>query len=142
MNNFLSSLKPHSYAIMRIVVGFLFLLHGTQNLWGLPIPLEGAAANGPMAIKLIAGTIELVGGTLIIVGFQTRIAAFICSGLMAVAYWMVYGSNAFFFQKFGMLALLPLVNHGELAAIYCFVFLFIATNGSGIWSVDSARSDS
>ena len=78
------------------------------------------------ALLYPAGVIELVGGVLVLIGLQTRWAAFLCSGLMAAAYWMAHGLNDFF----------PLRNQGELAALYCFVFLFIAANGSGIWSVD------
>ena len=78
----------------------------------------------------VAGGIELVGGVLVMIGLATRQAAFLCSGLMASAYWMAHGTKALF----------PLQNGGELAALYCFVFLFLAAHGSGIWSVDAARS--
>jgi len=73
-----------------------------------------------------AAAIEIVGGVLIMIGLFTRPAAFICSGTMAVAYWMAHGMNALF----------PIANGGELAVVYCFLFLFIATRGAGIWSVD------
>ena len=76
---------------------------------------------------MAAGGIEIVGGTLIMIGLFTRYAAFICSGTMAVAYWLAHGSNSFF----------PIVNHGELAALFCFSFLYIATKGAGIWSIDN-----
>jgi len=75
----------------------------------------------------VGGGIELLGGVLVMVGFQTRWAAFLCSGMMAAAYWMAHGTNA----------LLPIMNKGELAVIYCFVFLYIAAKGPGIWSIDS-----
>jgi putative oxidoreductase len=105
-----------------MVLGFLFMWHGTQKLFDIPVdfPYE---LN---ALSQAAGVIELVGGVLVIIGCITRPVAFICSGTMAVAYWMVHGPNGFF----------PMVNGGELAALYCFGFLLIAANGSGIWSVD------
>ena len=74
-----------------------------------------------------AGIIELVGGLLVMIGLMTRPAAFICSGTMAVAYWKVHGLNAFY----------PLLNGGEIPALYCFVFLYIAARGAGIWSIDN-----
>jgi putative oxidoreductase len=126
MKPFLSSFNSQAYALMRIMAGFLFLWHGCQKLFGFPSPLP---PDVPAFIIYIAGPIELVGGILIMVGLFTRHAAFLASGLMACAYWMAHGTKAF----------LPLVNKGELAVLYCFVFLFIATQGGGIWSVDSAR---
>ena len=87
-----------------------------------------AAPEGmPAALLYVSGGIELVGGALVLVGFMTRQAAFVCSGLMAAAYWMVHGTKA----------VLPMMNEGELAYLYCFVFLFIAAHGSGIWAIDS-----
>ena len=122
--SFLGRFEEQTYALFRIMAGFLFLWHGTQKL--LDFPLE--YPYGPLnPITTAAGVIELVGGILIMVGLLTRPAAFICSGTMAVAYWMAHGLKAFF----------PLVNHGELAAFYCFAFLFIAAKGAGIWSIDS-----
>jgi len=122
----MSSLNSQVYALMRIVVGFLFLWNGVQKLFDFPSPMP---AGVPGFVIYIAGPIELVGGTLIMIGLLTRWAAFLCSGLMAAAYWMGHG----------MKALLPIQNQGELAALYCFVFLFIATQGGGIWSVDGAQ---
>ena len=84
----------------------------------------------PAFIGFVAGPIELGGGLLLLVGLYTRWAAFLCSGLMAAAYWMAHGSRH----------LLPMINEGELAALYCFVFLFIAAKGPGIWSVDASRA--
>ena len=126
MKPFLSSFTSQAYALMRIVAGFLFLWHGCQKLFGYPSPLP---PDVPAFIVYGAGPIELVGGILVMIGLFTRYAAFITSGQMAVAYWMVHGTKAF----------LPLVNKGELAVLYCFVFLFIATQGGGIWSVDNVR---
>ena len=117
--------NSHAYALMRIVVGFLFMWHGSQKLFGFPGPLPGGM---PAFVIYIAGPIELIGGAFVMIGLFTRWAAFLCSGQMAVAYWMAHGMNA----------LLPLQNRGELAVLYCFVFLFIATQGGGVWSVDAA----
>ncbi|HBG04507.1 MAG: LuxR family transcriptional regulator [Geobacteraceae bacterium GWC2_58_44] len=114
---------------MRIIAGFLFLWHGAQKLFGFPTPMP---AGVPAFIIYGAGPIELVGGILIMIGLFTRWAAFVASGQMAVAYWMVHGTRA----------LLPIQNEGELAALYCFVFLFIASQGGGIWSIDAVREQS
>ncbi|TAK07738.1 MAG: DoxX family protein [Candidatus Manganitrophaceae bacterium] len=123
---FMKKFVPQTYALMRIVVGLLFLWHGTQKLFGFPVPPQGAA---PAFVIYIAGPIETFGGLLVMIGLFTHWAAFLCSGLMAAAYWMVHGTQALF----------PLENRGELAALYCFVFLFISAYGAGIWSVDAAR---
>jgi putative oxidoreductase len=123
MPNFLRPYESQAYALLRIVAGFLFLWHGMQKILGIPSPPPPGA---PAFILWVAGGIELVGGALVMVGLLTRWAAFLASGLMAFAYWMAHG----------MKALLPIQNQGELAALYCFVFLFIAARGSGVWSVD------
>ena len=119
---FLKKYESQLYAVMRIVIGFLFFWHGSQKLLGIP-----SIGQLPWHIKYIAGTIELIGGMFICLGLLTHWAAFIASGEMAYAYWTVHGNTA----------ILPLVNHGELAVFYCFVFLYIAARGSGIWSVDN-----
>lgn len=121
----LQALQAQTYALMRIVAGLLFLWHGTQKLFGFPV----APPQVPAFVIYIAGPIELIGGLLVLIGLFAGWAAFLCSGLMAFAYWMVHGTRALF----------PIENGGELAALYCFVFLFIAARGSGIWSVDAAR---
>lgn len=123
MATFMRPYERQAYALLRIVTGFLFLWHGMQKLFGFPGEVP---AGAPAFILYTAGPIELIGGALVMIGLFTRWAAFICSGLMAAAYWMGHG----------MQALLPLQNQGELAALYCFVFLFIAARGPGIWSVD------
>jgi putative oxidoreductase len=125
MAAFMKPYTPQTYALLRIVAGFLFLWHGSQKLFGIPL----AAPDAPAFILYVAGPIELLGGTLVLIGLYTRWAAFLCSGLMAAAYWMAHGTKA----------VLPHLNGGELAALYCFVFLFIAANGAGIWSVDASR---
>ncbi len=119
---FLKKYEEEIYVALRIVAGFLLLWHGSQKLLGFP-PSSNSA---PAMVKYIAGGIELIGGLFVMAGFLTRWAAFLASGLMAFAYWMAHGTNA----------LLPIQNGGELAALYCFVFLFIAAKGSGKFSLD------
>ena len=131
MERFLGNYSPYIYAILRIVTGFLFLWHGTQKLLGYPpmqLPPGSPAPGGIQPMMAVAGTIELVGGLLILFGLFAGIAAFISCGLMAVAYFMAH---------FSMQSFLPLQNRGELAVLYCFVFLYIAARGSGVWSIDS-----
>jgi putative oxidoreductase len=111
------------YAALRIVTGFLFLCHGLSKLFGILLPVP---AEAPAFVIWVAGTIELVGGTLVMIGLFTRQAAFVCSGLMAFAYWMAHGLKAPF----------PIQNQGELAVLYCFVFLYISARGTGTWSVE------
>lgn len=123
---FMQSYTNQTYAVMRIFTGLLFLWHGTQKLFAFPMPM---AFEAPALIVYVAGPIELLGGLLVMAGLFTRWAAFLCSGLMAAAYWMAHGMKAFF----------PIENGGELAVLYCFAFLFISAQGSGIWSVDAAR---
>ncbi len=122
MNNLISKFEPHAYTILRVVAGFLFLWHGSQKLFDFP----PSHMEMPFFIMYIGGTIEFFGGLLIMLGLFTRWAAFLSCGLMAVAYWMAHGTHA----------LLPLLNNGELAFIYCFLFLFIFAKGSGKFSLD------
>lgn len=125
MASFLRSYEPQVYALLRMVTGFLFLWHGTQKLFAFPVPPPPV----PPFVIAIAGPIELVGGLLVMIGLFAGWAAVLSSGLMAFAYWMVHGPQA----------LLPIQNGGELAVLFCFVFLYISARGSGIWSVDAAR---
>ena len=122
MTFFMSRFTEHCYALLRIAAGLLFLWHGSQKLFGFP----KESGEMPVFITYVAGPIELVAGILVAIGFLTRPAAFVASGLMAAAYWMAHGSNHLF----------PLMNGGELAALYCFVFLFISAAGGGVWSAD------
>jgi putative oxidoreductase len=108
MPPFMHAYAPRAYALMRIVTGFLFLWHGTQKLLSVPMP---PPPQIPSFVINVAGPIELIGGTLVMIGLFAGWAAF----------------------------LLPIQNMGELAALYCFVFLYISTHGSGMWSVDEAR---
>jgi putative oxidoreductase len=112
------------YALTRIVVGFLFLCHGVQKFMAAAPPAEM-----PAPLFWAAAVIETFGGFGVMVGFFTHYAAFVTSGMMAVAYFMAHQPQA----------LLPIQNKGELAALYSWVFLMLASRGSGIWSVDAAR---
>lgn len=124
MERFLGRFEPYFYALLRIVSGFMFLLHGTQKLFAFPPP---AQAMPPGAFITVTGVMELVFGLLIMIGLFAGYAGFLASGMMAVAYFMAH-------QPGGAL---PIQNGGELAVLYCFVFLYIASRGSGAWSVDS-----
>ena len=126
MNRVLGRYSEYVYAILRIVVGFLFVLHGTVKLFGVPI-----LASGPIgALGTTAAVIELVAGLLNVFGFFASFAAFLASGEMAVAYFITHFKSE---------APLPIQNGGELAVLYCFIFLYIAAKGSGVWSIDSLR---
>ncbi|HLU05764.1 MAG TPA: DoxX family protein [Woeseiaceae bacterium] len=126
---FMKPFQEHTYALLRIVTGYMFLWHGAQKLFGA---LGAEQASGYMF--WLAGPIELIGGVLVMIGLFTRPAAFICSGFSAAAYWMAHGS----FDALPGSALLPITNRGELAVLYCFTFLYISARGAGIWSVDAA----
>ncbi len=122
----LEKYADHAYALLRIVSGFMFSFHGFQKVLGVLSEFQP-----PFGTQLwIGGVIELIGGLAIMLGFGTRVVAFICSGEMALAYfqyhWKFQLGPAFF----------PTVNKGELAALYCFVFLLIATKGGVKWSLD------
>jgi putative oxidoreductase len=127
MQSPLSRFSSYFYALLRIIAGLMFMMHGTQKLFGWPPSGRPTAAIASMAG--IAGLLELVLGLLIAIGLLTWIAAFLASGEMAVAYWMVHAKGGFW----------PIINQGELAVLYCFVFLYIAAAGAGIWSIDNAR---
>jgi putative oxidoreductase len=117
---------PRLLSVLRIVTAFMFMAHGAQKLLGIPVPM----ASPPALFSLIglAGTLELVGGALLLVGLFTRPVAFILSGEMAFAYFIAHAAGGFW----------PLLNRGELAALYCFVFLYLAAAGGGPWSLDHA----
>jgi len=124
----LAKYESQAYALMRIVAGFMFSFHGAQKVLGMLAEMQPVIGSQ----LWIGGVIELVGGLAIMLGLGTRWAAFICSGEMAVAYFQ-------FHWKFQMgPAFFPGVNKGELAVLYCFVFLLIACKGAGIWSLDTA----
>ena len=119
----LSAYAPQALAVLRIVAGLLFLLHGTQKVIGFP-----ATEMSPPLMSLfgVGGLIEIVTGILIIIGLFTRPAAFIASGQMAVAYWMVHAPGNLF----------PSNNGGDAAILFCFVFLYLVFAGPGAWSVN------
>ena len=122
---------PHAQALLRIVSGYLFLLHGTAKLFHVP---HVAMYDGVQLMSLIglAGVLETVGGALLIVGLFTRVTAFVLSGEMAVAYFMAHASKGD--------PLMPMLNQGEAAVLFCFIFLFLAAAGAGAWSIDARRS--
>lgn len=127
MERFLGKYVPYLYALLRIVAGLMFAMHGSQKLFGFPGDQEPVAL---LSLMGLAGIIELVGGLLIALGLFASIAAFIASGQMAAAYFMAHAPQAS----------LPILNDGELAVLYCFLFLYIAARGSGVWSLDSMRT--
>jgi putative oxidoreductase len=119
-------LAPHRegiYAVLRVVVGLLFASHGGQKLFGA----FGGAQVEPGSLLGVAGVIELAGGMLIAVGLLTRPFAFLCSGEMAVAYFMSHAMKGAW----------PIENGGELAVVYCFLFLYVAARGAGVFSLDA-----
>ena len=122
----LANYADHAYALLRIVTGFMFAFHGAQKILGVLAEMQP-----PVGSQLwIGGIIELFGGFMVLLGFQTRVAAFLCSGMMAVAYFQ-------FHWKFQMgPALFPAINKGELAVLYCFIFLLIACRGGIKWCLD------
>ena len=122
MERVLGRFAPQLYALMRIVTGLLFACHGAQKLFGV---LGGQQAALVSQFGL-AGVIELVGGLMIAIGFMTGTVAFIASGEMAYAYFKAHMPRGGF----------PIQNGGELAVLYCFVFLYIASRGAGVWGVD------
>ncbi|MCC8430769.1 DoxX family protein [Reyranella aquatilis] len=123
-----SAWAPRLLSILRIMTGLLFLQHGTAKL--LKIPVVPMFANLSLTSPPgIAGILELVGGVLIILGLFTRSVSFVLSGLMAAAYFMAHAPRGFY----------PILNAGELAILFCFVFLYFAAAGPGPWSIDAAR---
>ena len=123
----LSRWQPQLLAILRIVVGLLFLEHATQKFFAFPAPFP---MPGPLPpIEVAAGVIELLTGVLVTIGLFTRPIAFLAAGEMAVGYFMFHFPKSFW----------PAVNMGEAAILYCFVFLYIAAAGAGAWSIDSVR---
>ena len=122
-----ASWSPRLLSVLRIAVALTFLHHGTSKFFGFPpFPM-----TGPLPPLLIAaGVIELVGGALLVLGLFTRPVAFIASGMSAVGYFMMHAPKSFF----------PSVNGGEAILLYCFIFLYLAAAGGGVWSVDAVRA--
>lgn len=127
MNATLARWAPYALALLRIMTALLFIEHGTAKLLGFP-----ASDMRPAILTLgwIAGLLEIVGGGLVLVGFWTRATAFVLSGQMAVAYFMAHAPGSFF----------PLLNGGDAAILFCFIFFYIVFAGPGAWSLDAARS--
>jgi putative oxidoreductase len=123
-----ASWSGHIHAALRVMTGLLFLQHGTAKIIGFP--LVAGMDQMPSAMLWITGLLELVGGALIILGLFTRPAAFLLSGFMAVAYFMAHASGSFF----------PILNMGELAIMFSFVFLWLAAAGAGPFSMDNSRN--
>lgn len=115
--------QPLVLSLLRIMTGFLFIPHGAQKLFGA----LGADPAELISLRGLAGVLEFFGGFLILIGLFTKPVAFVLSGMMAVAYFMAHAPRGFW----------PVLNGGELAALYCFVYLFLATRGGGPWSADA-----
>ena len=114
---------PHLLSVLRIFAAGSFFTHGTMKLFGWPAPFEYPLNT----LLYAAGILEVVGGLLLVVGLFARPVAFLLSGLMAFAYFIAHGSDGFF----------PVLNHGEAAMLYCFLFLYISAAGPGVWSLDA-----
>jgi putative oxidoreductase len=125
LNSFYATWTPRVLSILRIVAGFLLIAHGAQKLFGFLAP-PGMPSFPPFSQMWVGGVLEFFGGLLLLLGLFTRPVAFILSGMMAVAYFQMHVPGGFW----------PLQNKGELAALYSFVFLFLAVAGGGEWSVD------
>jgi len=121
----LDQYRSQALSVLRIMAGLLFLQHGTAKVLGFPV-VEGVPPPG-LSLPGLSGPIELIGGGLLVLGLFTRPTAFILSGFCAVAYWMMHGGQGFF----------PILNGGELAVLYCFVFLYFVFAGPGAWAVDN-----
>jgi putative oxidoreductase len=127
MERILGPYSPYLYAVLRIVVGFLFACHGAQKLFGALGGLGPSGESAPIfSLMGLAGLIEFFGGLLIMVGWLTGYAAFIASGEMAGAYFMGHYPDGFW----------PILNNGELPVLFCFIFLYVASKGAGAWSID------
>jgi putative oxidoreductase len=120
---------PRLLSILRIVAACLFIAHGTQKLFAWPIgePRDPAPL---LSVMGVAGVLETFGGLLLLLGLFTRPVAFVLAGEMAVAYFMAHAQQGFW----------PILNQGELAALYCFLFLYLAAAGGGPWSLDARRA--
>ena len=122
----LSRWEPQALSVLRIVSGFLFMAHGMQKLFGFPAGAQPGQRPPLGSTMGVGGVLEFVGGLLLLLGLFTRPVAFVLSGMMAVAYFGWHASGGFW----------PVVNRGELAVLYCFVFLYFVFAGPGPWSVD------
>ena len=124
-----ASWSGHLHAALRIMTGLLLLQHGTSKY--INFPATEYFANGVEVLSLmgLAGALEIIGGILIIVGLFTRLTAFVLAGFLAVAYFMAHASQSFF----------PMINQGDAAILFCFIFLYFSAAGAGPWSLDANR---
>src|SRR5215218_7912482 len=125
LNSFYASWTPRLLSVLRIIAAFLLIAHGAQKLFGFLAP-PGMPSFPPFSQMWVGGVLEFFGGLLLLLGLFTRPVAFILSGMMAAAYFQMHAPGGFW----------PLQNKGELAVLYCFVFLFFSVAGGGVWSVD------
>jgi putative oxidoreductase len=127
--NSLQRYSPQALGLLRIVTALIFIAHGTQKLFGFPAP---PASGLPAAFTLFwfGAILETFGGLLLLIGLWTRPVAFVLAGEMAVAYWMFHAPRSLY----------PLLNGGDAAVLYCFIFLYLVTAGAGAWSVDSRKA--
>jgi putative oxidoreductase len=123
-----SALMPYALAALRIMTALLLLQHGLQKFFGFPTISERGLVE-PLSLMGLAGALELVGGLLLLVGLFTRPVAFTLAGELAVAYFMAHAPRSFY----------PIVNQGELAVLFCFVFLYLSAAGGGAFSLDARR---
>jgi putative oxidoreductase len=129
MNN-LTTWTPQALAVLRIMTALLFIEHGTQKLFGFPAGPDGDSTVQLVSLMGLAGVLEFFGGLLILIGLLTRPTAFVLAGFMAVAYFMAHAPQSFF----------PVLNGGDAAILYCFIFLYLIFAGPGAWSVDGLRN--
>ncbi len=122
----LNRYAPQMLGVLRIVTALIFILHGAQKLLGFPAPPAGGALPPAFTLYWFAGVLEFFGGLLMLVGFQTRLVAFVLSGQMAVAYWMAHAPKNLY----------PALNGGDAAILYCFVFLYFVFAGAGAFAID------
>ena len=126
-SNTWSGYAPYVLSIVRIVVALLFFEHGLSKMFGFPQPITPPAL---FSLSWFSGAIEFVGGGLLVIGLFSRVTAFIMSGEMAFAYFISHAPHSFF----------PIINRGDAAILYCFIFLYIAFAGGGPWSLDAKLS--
>ncbi len=123
ISHWCSRSAPHLLSVLRIITAFLFMEHGAMKLFGFPAPMGDISL---LSLIGLAGVLEVFGGLLVLIGLFTRAVAFILSGEMAFAYFMAHAPHGFW----------PVLNHGEPAVLYCFIYLYLAAAGGGPWSVD------
>lgn len=128
MDNMLNAWRPRVLSLLRIVTGFLYIQHGTQKMFGFPGPEHGFF--NLLSLMGLAGSLEVIGGALILIGLFTRPVAFLLSGEMAFAYFIAHAPRSFW----------PMLNGGELAVMWCFLYLYLACAGGGSWSIDNLRA--